>query len=235
MKLTALIACEYSGIVRDAFENAGWDAWSCDLLPTESEQTAAAGKHFEGDILEFLYTRDRALTNRIPRKFPFTESIDLLIGHPPCTYLSFAYTGERRYEQNRLLKTVDAIKFFVNLWNAPIEHICLENPCGTIQYILPYSQIVHPYYFGKENGEDYTKRTCLWLKNLPLLQYSKEDTLFETSNYVKPSRLFYNASNRKSTKNTVCKSFSSGKERSKFHKGIAKAMAEQWRNNGRSI
>ena len=87
MKKRVLVACEYSGIVRDAFENAGWDAWSCDILPTDSEQTKAAGKHYQCDVLEVL-----------------NKDWNLLIGFPPCTYLSFAYVGKERYSDERLLK-----------------------------------------------------------------------------------------------------------------------------------
>ena len=224
MKLRALIGCEYSGIVRDAFENAGWDAWSCDLLPTESEQTAAAGKHFEGDVLEFLYTKDRAATNRIPRRFPLTEDFDLLIGHPPCTYLSFAYTGKERYSNTRLQQKIDAYQFFLDLWNAPIEHICLENPMGYIHTgLLPYTQIIEPYYFG----HDYKKKTCLWLKNLPKLQYCLGDNLFEKKTAKKPthrimgSMMPHHKLPLYNTRHTI-------KEKSKFHSAIANAMAEQW-------
>ena len=89
-----LVACEYSGIVRDAFETAGWDAWSCDLLPTESEQTIAAGKHIQGDVLQHLSEH--------------AKEYDLMIAHPPCTYLSFAYTGSERYSVNRLQEKIKA-------------------------------------------------------------------------------------------------------------------------------
>jgi len=220
--MNVLVACEYSGIVRDAFENKGWNAWSCDLLPTESEQTKKANKHYEGNIFEIL---DFYITDR-ERNMP--EKWDLFIAFPPCTYLSYVYMGDRRYKPERLQKTADAIKFFIELWNAQIEHICLENPVGVIQHILPYTQIIHPYYFGKETGEDYTKRTCLWLKNLPLLSYRKEDTFFEKSYYIEAKKYFYNANNSRSKKPVIHKAFSSGIERSKFHKGIANAMAEQW-------
>jgi len=226
--MNVLVACEYSGIVRDAFENKGWNAWSCDLLPTKSEQTKASRKHFEGDIMELLYTKDRAMANRIPHNLPFIKDFDLLIAFPPCTYMSYAYTGERRFEPKRLLKTADAIKFFVELWNVPINHICIENPVGVILHVLPYTDIIEPYFWGKETGEDYTKRTCLWLKNLPKLEYNKEDNLFGKATFIKPTKVFYNAGGANRRGNSVLSGFTNGSERSKFHKGVAKAMAEQW-------
>ena len=232
--MNVLVGCEYSGIVRDAFEDVGWNAYSCDIIPTESEQTKAAGKHIQADILrviEHITEIGYAIPfiDDVGNEFYFTK-FDLFIAFPPCTYLSYAYTGERRFKAERLLKTADAIKFFVELWCFPVDCICLENPVGAIQHILPYTQIIHPYYFGRETGEDYTKRTCLWLKNLPKLTYCKNqnDGLFEKSKYVAPARNFYNANNGKSKKPVVHKAFCSDLERSKFHKGIATAMAEQW-------
>jgi len=220
-----LVACEYSGIVRDAFENAGWDAWSCDLLPTESEQTRVANKHYEGNVLEILDFHVRDIERNMP------EYWDLLIGHPPCTYLSFAYTGKERYSNERLQQKINAYQFFLDLWRAPIEHICLENPFGYIHSgLLPYTQKVEPYYWGEEFGEDYCKRTCLWLKNLPPLTHSKTDTLFEKGQEVECNRIFVDTQPKNKLKNRkkVIKNWASSKERSKFHKGIAKAMAEQW-------
>ncbi|MDR0618297.1 MAG: hypothetical protein LBG17_00165 [Bacteroidales bacterium] len=155
-EISVLVACEYSGTVRDAFEDVGCNAWSCDILPTESEQTKASGKHLQRDVLSVIND----------------PKWDIMIAHPPCTYLSFAYAGKDRYSVERLQKKVDAYKFFVDLWSAPIEHICIENPMGYAHTgLLPYTQIVEPYYFG----DPYTKRTCLWLKNLPKLTYYKPD------------------------------------------------------------
>jgi hypothetical protein len=228
--MNVLVACEFSGIVRDAFEDAGWDAWSCDLLPTESEQTMKVGKHIQGDIIELLYTKDRAFTNRIPKKFPLVTDIDLLIAFPPCDYLSFVYTGVERYTPERLQKKIHAYQFFLDLWSAPIEHICLENPMGYIHSgLLPCSQIIEPYYWGKEFGESYKKRTCLWLKNLPKLLYSKEDTLFYEKTAVQQTFHAINGMPKRKAKLRIKQtSGKDKKERSRFHKGVAKAMAEQW-------
>jgi site-specific DNA-cytosine methylase len=222
--MKVLVACEYSGVVRDAFEDAGCDAWSCDILPTESEQTKAAGKHLHGDCKLWLYNpkRNEDLAGKIlPGKW------DLLIGHPPCTFLSFAYTGKERYTPERLQKKIEAYQFFLDLWNAPIDHICIENPMGYVHTgLLPYTQIVEPYYFG----HNYKKRTCLWLKNLPKLTYSLTDTLFEKKTAAEPVKMFMDNMNKKKRhgREYVLRPFSSPKERSKFHTGIARAMAVQW-------
>jgi hypothetical protein len=226
--MNILVACEYSGIVRDAFENAGWNAWSCDLLPTESEQTKQANKHIQGDVIEIIKNVD------MPRIMFATNSnikeisdFDLLIGHPPCTYLSYAYTGKERYSNNRLQEKIHAYQFFLDLWNAPIQHICLENPMGYIHTgLLPCSQIVEPYYFG----HDYKKKTCLWLKNLPKLQWTEENNLFGKGTMRKSTKIFLDTMSKKKRagREHVLPAFSSKKERSKFHSGFAKTMAEQW-------
>ena len=141
--MRVLIACEFSGIVRDAFIRRGHDAWSCDLLPTES-----IGPHIVGGVLETI--------NR--------ECWDLMVAFPPCTHLAVSgarWFKEKRYEQNH------AIDFFMALINAPIDKIAIENPIGIMstKYRKP-DQIIQPWQFG--HGE--TKATCLWLKGLPLLQ-----------------------------------------------------------------
>jgi len=225
--MKVLVACEYSGIVRDAFEDAGWNAWSCDLLPTESEQTKQAGKHIQGDVLRIL-NKNRSEFNDWEDcvKLGVPCNFDLLIGHPPCTYLSFAYTGKERYSIARLQEKIKAYQFFLDLWGAPIEHICLENPMGYIHTgLLPCSQIVEPYYFG----DNYKKRTCLWLKNLPKLEYVKIDNLFEYGTMVTPE---YRMISKKIKSKPLPAMFDrcGGKDRSRFHKGIAVAMAKQWTN-----
>jgi site-specific DNA-cytosine methylase len=259
--MNVLIACEYSGTVRDAFENAGFNAWSCDLLETESKQTKKSKKHIVGNVLDlmrltrFIYnakknigfktkTESIHLTNYFYSELNrfgsfFTKSVieskikdfpekwDLLIGFPPCTYLSYAYTGAERYSIDRLQHKIEAYQFFLDLWRAPVEHICLENPLGYAHGgLLPYSQLIEPYYFG----HDYKKKTCLWLKNLPLLRYTLEDNLFEQKTAGEPNRLYLDTMNKKKRhkRENVLPAFSTGKERSKFHTRIAQAMAEQW-------
>jgi len=137
-----LIACEFSGIVRQAFTNWGHDAWSCDLLPSEQ-----VGQHIQGDVLGVI-----------------GDSWDLMIAFPPCTYLANSgarWFAERRVEQKAALDFVRA------LLDAPIPMIALENPIGVIStHIRKPDQIIQPWQFG--HGE--TKAVCLWLKNLPLLR-----------------------------------------------------------------
>jgi len=206
--MKVLIGCEYSGIVRDAFSRMGWDAWSCDILPTESELTIQEGKHYQCDIFEVLY-----------------QDWDLLIAFPPCTYLSFAYTGKERYSIERLQNKINAYQFFLNLWSAPINHICLENPIGYIHSgLLPYSQIVNPYYFG----DNYKKKTGLWLKNLPSLMWSDDRTLFHEKTSVVPEYLLVGGSGKRAKLPEKYSGKSTAKLKSKFHKGIANAMSEQW-------
>ena len=138
-----LVACEYSGVVRDAFIKAGHDAMSCDLLPTESP-----GPHYQGDIFDII-----------------GDGWDLMIAHPPCTHLSVS--GARWFKE----KISDgrqkaAIYFFFDLVNVNIERVALENPIGIMSTIYRKpDQIIQPWQFG--HGE--TKATCLWLRWLPLL------------------------------------------------------------------
>jgi hypothetical protein len=205
--MRVLVACEFSGVVRDAFLRKGHDAWSCDLLPTETP-----GPHIQGDVLEIL-----------------DDGWDMMIAHPPCTYLTYA--GTRQWnEPGRLRKRLESLGFFANLWEAPIEKICIENPMGcATPTIAKYTQIVHPYYFG----EPESKRTCLWLKNLPPLKHEKEDTLFSSKTHTKPKvyGYFKNGPNKgRPIYGTFYMKFSEdrGHERSRFWPGIAEAMADQW-------
>jgi hypothetical protein len=143
-----LVACEFSGIVREAFRRRGHDAWSCDLLPTE-----IPGNHIQGDVLEIL-----------------NDGWDLMIAHPPCTYLSSSgmHWTTRGLRDPSL--TEDALDFVKTLLNAPIKNIALENPIGVISSrIRKPDQIIQPWMFG----DDASKQTCLWLKNLPKLSYTK--------------------------------------------------------------
>jgi hypothetical protein len=139
--MNVLIACEYSGVVRDAFLAAGHDAMSCDLLPTEKP-----GPHYQGDIRDLLH-----------------EPFDLMIAHPPCTHL--AVSGARWFKDKQV-DQAEALDFVRLLMNAPIPRIAIENPVSIISNkIRKPNQAIQPWQFG--HGE--TKATCLWLKNLPLL------------------------------------------------------------------
>ena len=184
--MKVLVACEFSGIVRDAFCERGHDAWSCDILPTEYP-----GQHIQDDVLKHL-----------------DEGWDLMIAHPPCTHL--AVSGARWFKEKRKDgRQQKAIDFFMQLVNAPIPKIAVENPISIMStvYRKP-DQIIQPWQFG--HGE--TKAICLWLKNLPSL---------------KPSNIVSGRDNR------IWKmppGENRWKERSRFYPGIAKAMAEQWSN-----
>jgi site-specific DNA-cytosine methylase len=140
-QMKILIACEFSGTVRDAFAALGHDAWSCDLLPTDKP-----GKHIQGNVIEIL-----------------NDGWDMMIAHPPCTHL--AVSGARHFHRKQK-EQAEALEFVRMLLDAPIERICLENPISVISSrIRKPDQIIQPWQFG--HGE--TKATCLWLKNLPLL------------------------------------------------------------------
>jgi len=136
-----LIACEYSGTVRDAFINAGHDAISCDLLPSESP-----GPHYQGDVTDIL-----------------NDGFDMMIAHPPCTHL--AVSGARWFHLKQQ-EQAEALDFVRLLMNAPIPRIAIENPVSIISSrIRKPDQVIQPWQFG--HGE--TKATCLWLKGLPKL------------------------------------------------------------------
>jgi hypothetical protein len=136
-----LVACEYSGIVRDAFIASGHQAMSCDLLPTDKD-----GPHHQGNVLEIL-----------------DDGWDLMIAHPPCTHL--AVSGARWFKHKKQ-QQLEALNFVQQLLEAPIPKIALENPISIISSkIRKPDQVIQPWQFG--HGE--TKATCLWLKNLPKL------------------------------------------------------------------
>lgn len=200
--MKVLVACEFSGIVRDAFIAKGHDAISCDLLPTER-----LGPHLQGDVLEILqcFHSDSSLT----------PEWDLMIAHPPCTYLSnagarFLYPkGE--LNKARLGLALEARKFFMKLWHANIPKICIGNPVPSKVIGLPqYDQIIQPYYFG----DMVQKKTCLWLKNLPKLTYAPPP---EKPQSTKIAGNWFNKGGKDRQKN-----------RARTFQGIANAMADQW-------
>ena len=189
-----LVACEYSGRVRDAFAAKGWDAWSCDLLPTE-----APGNHHEGPVEDLL-----------------EQHWDLMIAHPPCTYLcSSGMHWTTRGKRDPQL-TEDALDFVRLLLNAPVPRIALENPVGCISTrIRKPDQIIQPWQYGHAES----KKTCLWLKNLPLLQPT--DVLPLPANGVWSNQT-------PSGQNRLAPGPDRWKDRSKTYNGIATAMANQW-------
>lgn len=198
--MRVLIACEFSGIVRDAFIKEGHDAISCDLLPTESK-----GPHYQGNVLDII-----------------NDGFDLMVAHPPCTYLTNAgvrhlhehvmsRNGVRAkiYGKARMIEMKKSALFFNKLFNANINKICVENPIPhkyAREIIGKYTQIIQPWQFG--HGE--TKATCLWLKGLPNLKPTKiVDGRYPACHLTPPSKDRW-------------------KIRSKTYLGIAQAMAKQW-------
>ena len=195
--MRVLVACESSGTVRDAFIRAGHDAVSCDLLPTD-----APGPHYQGSVLDII-----------------ADGWDLMVAHPPCTYLSVSgmHWTTRGLRDPKL--TEDALEFARALMNAPIEKIAIENPVSVISSrIRKPDQIIQPYQFG----HDASKKTCLWLKNLPLLK---------PTNHI-PGRMVGGklrwANQTDSGQNRLPPSKDRWKLRSQTYWGIAEAMAEQW-------
>jgi hypothetical protein len=180
--MRVLVACEFSGRVREAFRLRGHDSWSCDL-----EDTEIPGQHYIGDVRDLL-----------------SQQWDLMIAHPPCTYLAISgarYFAQRQQEQR------NALDFVQELMDAPVERICIENPISVISTkIRKPDQIIQPWQYG--HGE--TKATCLWLKDLPLLVPT--NIVDGRANHI---------ANHPDSKNRK-------KNRSRTYVGIAEAMAEQW-------
>lgn len=180
--MKVLVACEFSGVVRDAFCQAGHDAWSCDLLPTET-----TGNHIQGSALDVL-----------------DDGWDLMIAHPPCTHLC---VSGARWFPDKIEEQQQALDFVVELMNAPIHSIAIENPISIISTVVREpDQIIQPWWFG--HGE--VKSTCLWLKNLPRLR---------------PTEI---VKGREARIHKMPPSEERSKERSRTYTGIAAAMAAQW-------
>jgi len=195
--MRVLVACEYSGRVRDAFIGKGHDAISCDILPTD-----IGGPHYQGDVLDVL-----------------NDGWDLMIAHPPCTYLSVSgmHWTKRGLRDPKL--TEDALDFVNLLLNAPIKMIAIENPISIISSrIRKPDQIIQPY----EYGHDASKKTCLWLKNLPLLR----PTQMVEPQVINGKNIWGNQT--ASGQNKLGPSKDRWKIRSETFLGIANAMAQQW-------
>ena len=197
-----LIACEESQEVTKAFRELGYEAYSCDL------QSCSGGHpewHIQGDAISESYS----------------GKYDLMVAHPPCTYLSKAgarwmHSGGRINEQ-RFAKAMEAKEFFLNLLNAPIKHIAVENPFPLKVCGLPKeSQTIQPYQFG----EPFSKKTLLWLKNLPPLNHTS---------IVKDYKPLVKSNTGGKKRGQIARPNNlTAKETSKTFRGIAKAMAEQW-------
>jgi hypothetical protein len=196
--MKVLVACEYSGTVRDAFIARGHEAMSCDILPTD-----VPGPHYQGDVRDVL-----------------GQGWDLMVAHPPCTYLASMGIWWNHKRPERWPLTHEAAAFVQLLWDAPIERIAIENPIGYLNrnWQKP-SQIIQPWQFGHEAN----KPTCLWLKNLPLLTHTK----------IVGKGAFYTKAN--GARMSVWSHKQSGTDKAKRAKiasttfaGIAQAMADQW-------
>ncbi len=217
--MKVLVACEYSGRVRDAFLSRGHDAMSCDLLPTD-----VPGPHYHGDVRDVLY-----------------DGWDLMVAHPPCTYLCSSGLHWNGRTQGRQALTDESLQFVRLLLDAPIRYIALENPIGCIStHIRKPNQTIQPWMFG----EDASKATCLWLKNLPNLMPTKEVApRYVCCGNVLPDGVGkYGCQNHNGEKiakarwanqtnggqNKLAPSEDRWKLRSETYHGIANAMGQQW-------
>ena len=181
--IRVLVGCEYSAVVRDAFRRRGFDAWSCDILPTEGDPRW----HIQGDLLDVI-----------------NDGWDMACFHPPCTHL--AVSGARWFKDKQA-EQVEALDFVRALLNAPIKHIALENPVSIIS-----SRIRKPdcTFQPWQHGHGEVKRTCLWLKNLPVL---------------KPSNI---VDGREARVHKMASGSDRWKERSRTLPGVAAALADQF-------
>lgn len=197
--MLVLVACEYSATVRDAFRALGHDAWSCDILPTDGDPAW----HIQGDAIQAVHSR------------PW----DLLIAHPPCTYMTNSGVTWLHKDPSRWQKLDEAAKFFMDFWNAPVPRVAIENPVMH-KYAkeriggMRQTQTIQPYMFGHMEQ----KATCLWLRGLEPLKPTSDlkaetkalpDSQRQRLHYLPPSADRW-------------------KLRSKTYQGIADAMAAQW-------
>lgn len=198
--MKVLVACEFSGVVREAFRKRGHYVWSCDLLQTEIESNF----HWQGDIDELL-----------------TWKWDMMIAFPPCTYLTVTANRVFKCNPERWQKRVDAVNFVWKLMNANIEKIAIENPKGVLSsYIGKPDQYIQPYEYGHLDS----KMTGLWLKNLPLLK----PTEIVEPEWVYPKSGSGRRMSKRHANNPSTNNPENAKLRSKTYQGIADAMAEQW-------
>jgi len=202
-----LIGCEYSGVVRDAFLDRGHEAMSCDILPSESTK----GKHYQGNLEDLL-----------------EEEWDLLIAHPPCTYLASSGLHWNNKRPERRLDTEKALEFVSKIWYSKAKRVCIENPVGCINTrlaFMPKPQYIHPYMFG----DDASKKTGLWTRGLPPLTSEREGWVEPRILRTESGRVYRRWANqydcgRDNTPNTPNRA----RIRSKTFSGIALALAEQY-------
>ena len=202
--MRVLIACEFSGVVRDCFYKKGHDAWSCDIIPTTSK-----GNHIQDNVLNHL-----------------NKNWDLMIAHPPCTYLARAGARwlypNKKLNNDRYNKGIEAKNFFMKLYNAPIKKIAIENPTPLKIFNLPkHTMFIQPYQFG----HSFSKKTLLWLKNLPNLKPHSDEPIKKPNNY---KQLLPSNTGGKKYGSRYSFSKIKGREASITFSGVANAMAEQW-------
>ena len=211
--MKVLIACEESQTITAKYRAKGIEAFSCDLKPAKIN----ADWHYQTDVFDVI-----------------NLGWDLMVAHPPCTFLTVTANKWMKPEFESRFPTrkqdrINAIDFFMKLWDANIKRIAIENPIGIMstQFKKP-DQIIHPYYFGDPTP----KSTCLWLKNLPKLIHVKEDDLFETKTHVKPEIIIGKKDGKKYSKihyQSITKNPGERAEiRSKTFDGIADAIVNQW-------
>ena len=201
--MKVLVACEFSGVVRDCFIAMGHDAISCDLLDTE-----VPGPHIRGDCIPVLYEE---------------KGWDLVIAHPPCTYLSSSGLHWNKKNPERAIKTEKALEFIELIWKAPVNKMCLENPVGCINTklsFMPKPQYIQPYEFG----ENASKKTGLWLRGLPQLVPTDK---IPGRMVEKDGKIYERWANQNDAGQSMLGG-GQGKERSVTYFGIAYAMADQW-------
>lgn len=202
--MKVLVACEYSGTVRDAFIKIGHDALSCDLLPTD-----VPGPHYQGDVFDII-----------------NNGWDLMIAHPPCTYLCNSGVLHLYKDKDRWKDMIDGAVFFRKLLQANIPKIAIENPVmhrfGYAIIGVDKSQIIQPWMFGDPES----KATCLWLKNLPKLQQTNQISLLDSNNAHEIFKAL--PINEAQRIHHLSPSDDRWKIRSKTYRGIADAMATQW-------
>ena len=219
--MNVLVACEESQRVTTEFRRVGHNAFSCDII----DQSGGHPEwHIKQDVVPLLNGNCK-FTTTDGTEHEINGRWDLIIGHPPCTYISnagaqFLYPKGVLNEE-RLRKGIKATHFFLRILYADCDHIAVENPIPSSVYCLPpYTQVIQPYNFG----HPFKKKTCLWLKGLPLLQHTKEIPPEECQSTM-IARWFNRGSGTARQRN-----------RSKTFPGIAKAMAEQWgRYDGRLL
>lgn len=207
--IKVLIACEESQRVCIAFRERGFEAYSCDIVDCSGGHPEW---HIKDDVLKHL-----------------NEHWDMMIAHPPCTFLSYAATSSWN-DDGRVWKRLDALNFFAQLWTATIDRIAIENPMGCASpTISKFTQVIQPYFFQDTES----KRTCLWLKNLPKLKHVPQTDMFDECTHVEPTVYGYYKTGKNQGKpiygnNYLKFSDDRGKIRSVTFPGIAHAMAKQW-------